>query len=91
VYQHGFDTHANAAGALISSGGFVQLRYDLTPRMFALARYDGTHDTAFSRALIAGAGYRVAPNARLTMFDTLHRDGDGTRRNTLSTALLFAY
>jgi hypothetical protein len=91
VYQHGFDTHANAAGALISSGGFLQLRYELTPRMFALARYDGTQDTAFARALIAGAGYRVARNARLTVFDTLHRDGGGTRRNTLSTALLFAY
>ncbi|HEY0383187.1 MAG TPA: hypothetical protein VGC72_13420 [Candidatus Elarobacter sp.] len=91
VYQHGFDTHANTEGALISSGGFVQLRYDLTPRMFALARYDGTQDTTFARALISGVGYRVARNARLTVFDTLHRDGNGTRRNTLSTALLFAY
>jgi hypothetical protein len=91
VYQHGFDTHANAAGALVSSGGFVQLRYEFSPRMFAIARYDGTQDTAFSRALIAGAGYRIARNARLTVFDTLHRDGDGTPRNTLSTALLFAY
>ena len=91
MYQHGFDTHANAGGALFSSGGFLQLRYDLTPRLFALARYDGTQDVAFSRALIAGFGYRVARNARLTVFDTLHRDGDGTRRNTLTTALLFAY
>ncbi len=91
VYQRGFDTHANASGALVSSGGFVQLHYDLTPRLFGVARYDGTHDVAFSRALIAGFGYRVARNARLTVFDTLHHDGDGTRRNTLSTSLLFAY
>jgi hypothetical protein len=91
VYQHGFDTHATASGALFSSGGFVQLRYGLTPRLFGIARYDGTQDVAFSRALIAGFGYRVARNARLTVFDTLHRDGDGTRRNTLSTALMFAY
>ena len=91
VYQHGFDAHASAAGALRSSGGFVQLRYDLTPRLFGVARYDGTHDVAFSRALIAGFGYRVARNARLTVFDTVHRDGDGARRTTLSTALLFAY
>ncbi|MDQ6925006.1 MAG: hypothetical protein M3154_02055 [Candidatus Eremiobacteraeota bacterium] len=91
VSQHGFDTHASAGGALTSSGGFAQLHYDLTPRLFGVARYDGTQDVVFSRALIAGLGYRVARNARLTLFDTLHRDGDGTRRNTLSTSLLFAY
>ncbi|HEV3085940.1 MAG TPA: hypothetical protein VGX96_01850 [Candidatus Elarobacter sp.] len=90
VYQHGFDTHASAEGALRSSGAFAQLRYDLTPRLFAVARYDGTQDTAFSRALVAGAGYRVAHNVRLTAFDTLHRS-DGRTHNTLSTALLFAY
>ena len=91
VYQHGFDTHANAGGALVSSGGFAQLRYDLTPRLFGVARYDGTQDIAFSRTLIAGFGYRVARNARLTVFDTHRRDADGMRRSTLSTALLFAY
>ena len=92
VYQHGFDAHASADGALRSSGAFAQLRYDLAPRWFAVARYDGTQNAAFSRALIGGVGYRVAHNARLTVFDTLHRDAsDGTRRNTLSTALLFAY
>ena len=90
VYQHGFDTHANAGGALASSGGFAQLRYDLTPRLFGVARYDGTQDVRFSRALIAGFGYRVARNARFTVFDTLRSDA-ATRRNTLSTALLFAY
>jgi hypothetical protein len=91
VYQHGFDTHANAGAALISSGGFVQFRYDLTPRLFGVARYDGTQDLGFSRALMAGFGYRIATNARLTVFETLRRDADGMRRNTLSTALLFAY
>jgi hypothetical protein len=92
VYQRGFDAHASADGALVSSGAFAQLRYDLSSRMFAVARYDATQDTAFSRALIAGAGYRLARNARLTVFDTLHRDaGSRIRRNTLSTALLFAY
>ncbi len=91
VYQHGFDTHADAGGALLSSGGFVQLRYDLMPRLFTVARYDATQGVALSRALIAGFGYRVARNVRFTMFDTLARDAGGTRRNTLSTALLFAY
>jgi hypothetical protein len=82
VYQRGYDTHAGADGPL---------RYELTPRWFAVARYDGTQDTAFSRALKGGFGYRVARNARLTIFETLHRDGDGARRNTLVTALSFAY
>lgn len=92
AYQHGFDTHANADGALRSSGGFAQLRYELTPRAFAIVRYDGTQDTAFSRALIGGFGYRVARNMRFTVFDTVHHDtATGARRNSLSTALLFAY
>lgn len=90
MYQHGFDTHAEENGALRSSGGFAQLRYDVTPRLFGIARYDGTQDAAFSRSLIAGAGYRLARNARLTVFDTLHRS-DGKTYNTLSAALLFAY
>jgi len=91
VYQHGFDTHANAGGPLRSSGAFVQLRYELSPRAFAVARYDATQDTAFSRALIAGGGYRVARNARLTVFDTMHRSGERARTHSLSTALLFAF
>ncbi|MBV8369995.1 MAG: hypothetical protein JO036_13870 [Candidatus Eremiobacteraeota bacterium] len=44
----------------------------------------------FSRSFIAGAGYRIARNARLTAFDTLHRSDDRTR-NSLSATLLFAY
>jgi hypothetical protein len=92
VYQHGYDAHAGADGALRTSGAFVQLRYEPSPRWFALARYDATQDRAFARALIAGAGFRVARNTRLTAFDTLHADAaTGARRNTLSTALLFAY
>jgi hypothetical protein len=91
VYQRGYDTHASADGALRSSGGFAQLRYELSPRWFALARWDATQDTAFSRAVTGGFGYRVARNARLTVFGTSHRDEDGAHRNTLTTALLFAY
>jgi hypothetical protein len=91
VYQHGFDTHASAGGALRSSGAFIQLRYELSPRAFAVARYDATQDTVFSRAIIAGGGYRIARNARLTVFDTLHRGEDRARVHSLSTALLFAF
>ncbi len=91
VYQRGYDAHPNSDGPLRSSGGFAQLRYELTPRLFTIARFDATQDTAFGRALTAGVGYRVVRNARLTVFGTAHRDGSGKRRNTLTTALLFAY
>jgi len=83
---------ADHDGGVRSSGGFAQLRYDLSPRAFAIVRYDGTQDAQFARAAIAGLGFRVARNARLTVFDTVHRDpDDGARRNSLSAALLFAY
>lgn len=92
VYQRGSDTHASADGPLRSSGAFAQVRYEISSRAFALARYDGTQDAQFARAATAGLGFRVARNARLTVFDTVHRDADdGTRRNSLSAALLFAY
>ena len=94
VYQRGFDSRAPEAGALRSSGGFAQVRYDLTDRLFGIAHYDGVADTAgsFARSLVAGAGYRLARNARFTVFDTVHRDAEsGSRRNTLSTQLLLAY
>lgn len=94
VYQRGFDSRASEAGALRSTGGFAQARYDVTDKLFGIARYDGVADTAgsFARSLIAGAGYRIARNARFTVFDTVHRDADGgIRRNTLSTQLLLAY
>jgi hypothetical protein len=92
VYQHGFDTRASDAGPLRSSGGFAQVRYEISPRAFGIARYDATQDARFSRSLIIGAGYRIARNARFTAFDTMHRDAEsGARRNSFSTQLLFAY
>ncbi len=92
VYQHGSDAHASEDGAMRSSGGFAQVRYEFSPRAFGIARYDGTQDAQFSRAFIVGAGLRVARNARFTLFDTVRRDAEsGNRRNSLSTQLLFAY
>ena len=91
VYQHGYDTRASADGPLRTSGGFLQARYELAQGAFLVARYDGTQDARTSRALIAGGGYRVARNARFTVFDTLHRDEAHARVHSLSTALLFAF
>ena len=81
VYQTGNDSAADVYGdALLTSGGFVQVRRDLGPRMFAIARWDATRDAGFARSVIAGAGYRVSRNTRLTLFDTLRRDESGRLR-----------
>lgn len=92
VYQRGFDTRADAGGALRTSGGFLQVRYAApNTRWFAIARYDGTQDTAFARRLIAGGGLRFSRNTRFTAFDTLRSDALHARRHTLSSALLIAF
>jgi len=91
VYQSGNDSAADVYGdALRSSGGFVQVRRELGPRAFAVARWDATQDAAFSRSLIGGVGYRFSRNTRLTLFDTAKRGEDGRLGHTLSSSFLFA-
>lgn len=90
VYQSGNDSAADADGRpLRTSGGFVQVRHELGPRTFAVARWDATQDTEFTRSLIGGFGYRFSRNTRLTLFDTAKRD-EGRIRHTFSTSFLFA-
>ncbi len=91
VYQHGFDTDADGVGtALRSSGGFVQARYALTPRDFAIVRYDGTQDdSGFYRALVLGGGHRFGHNTRLTLEDVVTHTP--VARHTVNAALLLAY
>ncbi len=91
VYQRGYDAVANQTGAALRmSGGLLQVRHDFAPRLFGLARYEGTADARFSRRMIAGAGYRLTGNSRLTVFDTIRR-GSGLTEDTVSAVLLFAY
>lgn len=90
VYQSGNDSAADTGGnPLRTSGGFVQVRHELGPRTFAVARWDATQDTEFTRSLIGGFGYRFSRNTRLTVFDTAKRD-DGRVQHTFSTSFLFA-
>ncbi len=92
VYQTGNDTAADVYGdALVTSGGFLQVRQALGERAFALARYDGTQDVAFSRTLTAGLGYRLSRNTRLTVFDTGQHDYTGRLLHIVSSNFLFAY
>jgi hypothetical protein len=91
AYQSGNDGAAGGSGAALrSSGGFVQLRHELGSRTFAIARWDATQDTAFSRSAIGGLGYRFSRNTRLTVFDTAKRDENGRLAHTLSSSFLFA-
>lgn len=92
AYQIGNDTAADVYGdALVSSGGFVQVRQALGERMFAIARWDATQDAGFARTLTAGLGYRPTRNTRLTLFDTAERDFTGRLLHVLSSQFLVAY
>ena len=91
VYQTGNDSAADVYGdALQTSGGFVQVRQELSARMFALARWDATQDATFARSVTYGAGYRFSRNTRLTLFDTGERDFTGRLIHVVSSSFLFA-
>jgi hypothetical protein len=93
VYQIGNDTAADVYGdALVTSGGFVQVREALGDRTFAIARWDATEGATFARSIIGGLGYRPARNMRLTLFDTAARNPDTNAvHHTVSASLLVAY
>lgn len=92
VYQNGNDTSADLYGdALISSGGFVQVRQTLNPRTFAIARWDATQDSTFARSITGGFGYRPTHNTRVTLFETAQRDYLGNLLHIISSSFLFAY
>jgi hypothetical protein len=91
VYQTGNDSAADVYGdALQTSGGFVQVRQELSARMFAIARWDATQDATFARSVTYGAGYRFSRNTRLTLFDTGERDFTGRLIHVVSSSFLFA-
>ncbi len=91
VYQTGNDSAADVYGdALHTSGGFVQVRRELGPRAFALARWDATQGATFARSVTYGAGYRFSRNTRLTLFDTGEHDYTGRLIHVVSSAFLFA-
>jgi hypothetical protein len=91
VYQIGNDSAAGIFGnALRTSGGFVQVRRELSARAFAVARWDATQDVTFARSVIGGLGYRFSRNTRLTVFDTAKRDENGRIQHVFSSSMLFA-
>lgn len=91
-YQIGNDTAGDVYGdALVTSGGFVQVRQAVGDRTFAIARWDATAGPGLARTITAGLGYRVARNMRLTVFETGERDYNGNLLHVISSSLLFAY
>jgi hypothetical protein len=92
VYQIGNDSAADVYhDALVTSGGFFQVRQTLGSRTFAIARWDATNGPTFARTITGGFGYRLTANSRLTVFETGERDFNGNLLHIISSSLLFAY
>lgn len=92
VYQIGNDSSADVYNdALVTSGGFLQVRQTLGSRAFAIARWDATNGPTLTRTITGGAGYRLSANSRLTLFETGERDFNGNLLHVISSSLLFAY
>jgi hypothetical protein len=92
VLQENSDTNADGLGlAERSSGGFSQLRYEITRKLFALERIDGTNDltNGFTRSATTLLGYRLSHNARVTIEDVLSHTP--RTMHTLNTQLTIAY
>lgn len=88
VVQNGNDANADGTHDARSSGGFLQARYDCTPSLWFVARYDATAGSlgGFSRGAAVSAIARVRSNMRLTLEDDI-----SANHHNLTTALLFAY
>lgn len=70
--QTGWDSNINGIG-VASSGGFTQLRYAFSARLFALGRYEGTDDpiAGFERDGVVLLGYGPTHNSRVTIEDVI--------------------
>jgi hypothetical protein len=91
LLQTGFDTSPNGDGVgIASSGGFLQLRYQLPRATFVIVRYDGVNDTGgdtFARSLTVGATRLISRGVRLGMEDVIQDAGRTT--HTLNATLGF--
>lgn len=92
LLQTGWDSNAGGGLGAASSGGFTQLRYAFSRRLFALARYEGTSETipgTFSRDGVLLLGYSPMRNARLTIEDVLMTSPQTT--NTMNFQFTVGY
>jgi hypothetical protein len=91
LLQTGYDTSPDGDGiGVASSGGFLQLRYQLPRATFVIVRYDGVNDTGgdgFSRSLTVGATRLISRGVRLGLEDVIQHGARTT--HTLSASLGF--
>lgn len=72
LLQTGYDSNAFGSAGIgaSSSGGFTQLRYDISPRLFTIGRYEGTNDSSgFARDGVVFLGYRPSHNSVFSIED----------------------
>ncbi|HEY6324992.1 MAG TPA: hypothetical protein VIW73_00570 [Candidatus Cybelea sp.] len=92
VLENGWDTDCAVAGhtGCSSSGGFEQLRYAFTRRLFAEARYEGTSDpSGFTRDAVLLLGYGPSENSRATIEDVITHSP--LTSNTMNAQFSIAY
>lgn len=92
VFQTGHDSSADGAGvAARSAGGFSQIRYQFSPYVFGLARYEGTADGtgAFSRDFVGLLGTRIGHRERLTIEDVVQHVPQ--TKHTLNAQITIAF
>jgi hypothetical protein len=88
---NGNDTDCGIGGACQSSGGFTQLRYAITRRLFAVSRYEGTMDpvNGFSRNAVLLLGYGPTENSRLTLEDVIAHKPQTTHRMNVQYTIAY--
>jgi hypothetical protein len=88
LLQTGYDTSPNGDGiGIASSGGFLQLRYQLPRGTFVIARYDGVNDTSgegFARSLTFGVTRLISRGIRLGAEDVIQHGARTTHTLNLS-------
>lgn len=91
VLTSGTDADCGIGGRCRSSGGFSQVRYAFTKRLFGLVRYEGTDDAVkgFARDTVVLLGFGPTVNSRFTIEDAI-RHSPGTT-HTLNAQFTIAY
>ena len=91
VIQTGWDSSCLPNRGCSSSGGFTQLRYDIGPSLYALARYEGTSDSiaGVSRDGVVLLGLRPARNSSFTIEDVIGHVPQ--TQHTMNAQLTVAY
>jgi hypothetical protein len=91
LIQTGWDSSCLPNTGCPSSGGFTQLQYWVSPRLYLLGRYEGTSDTlgGFSRDGLLMLGFRPWHNASFSIEDVISHTPQ--TNNTMNAQLTIGY